>query len=59
MSDDPTATKKATVDGLWVHLCEHSGCKKWGGFGYAVGKRPSNWFCFEHKLATRPPSKQA
>lgn len=59
MSEDPAATKKTASDGLWVHLCEHPGCKKWGGFGYAAGKGPSNWFCFEHRPATWPPSKQA
>jgi hypothetical protein len=58
MSDDPSAAKK-TSDGPWVHLCEHPDCKKWGGFGFATGKGPSNWFCFEHRPTTWPPSKQA
>lgn len=58
MSDDPSGPKK-TTEGLWVHLCEHPGCKKRDGFGFVIGKGRSNWFCFEHRPATWPPSKQA
>ncbi|WP_162733625.1 hypothetical protein [Rhizobiales bacterium] len=36
MSDDPSAAKKST-EGPQAHLCEHPGCKKWGGFGFPAG----------------------
>ncbi|WP_093232709.1 hypothetical protein [Sinorhizobium sp. NFACC03] len=49
---------KKSTEGPWVHLCEHPGCKKWGGFGFAIGKGTSKWFCVEHKPATWPLSKE-
>ncbi|MDX0966464.1 hypothetical protein GOL81_25220 [Sinorhizobium medicae] len=32
-----------------VFYCEHPGCKKWGSFGFAVGRGEPNWFCSEHQ----------
>lgn len=48
MSDEGSVTMK-TGSGPVTHLCEHPGCKKWGGFGFASGKAAPNWFCFEHR----------
>lgn len=48
MSDEQGATTHKD-SALYVHYCEHPGCKKWGGFGYAIGKGEPNWFCFEHR----------
>ena len=48
MSDETGAAKPAS-SGPYVHLCEHPGCKKWGGFGFAVGRATPNWFCYEHR----------
>ena len=56
MSDEirlPTAgiteTRRAP-GGLYVHYCEHEGCKAWGGWGYARSKRsPTHWFCYGHR----------
>ncbi|WP_199773080.1 hypothetical protein [Ensifer adhaerens] len=58
MSDEQGVTNE-TIDGPWVHLCEHPACKNWGGFGFAIGKGPSKWFCFEHRPETWPPAKQS
>lgn len=57
MSDEGGAAKK-TDSGPVTHLCEHPSCKKWGGFGYAIGRAAPNWFCFEHRPETWPPPKQ-
>lgn len=59
MSDEQGAAKKKSTEGPWVHLCEHLSCKKWGGFGFAIGRGPANWFCIEHRPTVWPPSKQA
>ncbi|MDW9735164.1 hypothetical protein GOC00_10670 [Sinorhizobium meliloti] len=48
MSDELGA-KPHYEAGPYVHYCEHSGCKKWGSFGFAVGRGEPNWFCFEHR----------
>jgi hypothetical protein len=48
MSDEQGATAHRD-SALYVHYCEHVGCTKWGGFGYAIGKGEPNWFCFEHR----------
>ncbi|QRY70347.1 hypothetical protein JVX98_12715 [Ensifer sp. PDNC004] len=58
MSDEGTATRRS-AEGPWVHLCEQPGCTKWGGWGFAIGKGSSNWFCYEHKPAVWPPAKTA
>lgn len=58
MSDEVGASKK-TDNGPVTHLCEYPDCRKWGGFGFASGKAAPNWFCFEHRPVTWPPSKQA
>lgn len=45
-TDAPRPPKNA--DGIHEHWCEHPGCKKWGGWGFARG-RDTVWFCFEHR----------
>jgi hypothetical protein len=37
-----------SAPGVNEHWCEHPGCRKWGGRGYAGGKSLTVWFCFEH-----------
>ncbi|ASP76523.1 hypothetical protein CDO28_34550 (plasmid) [Sinorhizobium meliloti] len=44
MSDELGA-KPHIQAGPFVHYCEHPGCKKWGSFGFAVGRGEPNWFC--------------
>lgn len=35
---------------LFEHWCEHPGCKKWGGYGFARLKTDvSRWYCYEHR----------
>lgn len=48
MSDELGA-KPHYEAGPYVHYCEHPGCKKWGSFGFAVGRGEPNWFCSEHQ----------
>jgi hypothetical protein len=36
------------------HWCEHSGCKKWGSFGFATRKAEPRWFCMEHRPEWKP-----
>ncbi|WP_327436884.1 hypothetical protein [Sinorhizobium meliloti] len=36
------------------HWCEHAGCKKWGSFGFALGKAEPRWFCMEHRPEWKP-----
>ncbi|ESX10458.1 hypothetical protein X768_14285 [Mesorhizobium sp. LSJC265A00] len=31
------------------HPCEHPGCDKDGGFGFARPRQPSHWFCLKHR----------
>lgn len=38
---------------VFEHYCEHPGCKKWGGFGFARGGDESEWFCWEHQRDAR------
>ncbi|THK35732.1 hypothetical protein EHS39_23005 [Ensifer sp. MPMI2T] len=49
MSDEEIAGEKHRDNGLYVHYCEHPGCTKWGGFGFAIGKTEPNWFCLAHR----------
>lgn len=39
-----------TGDGIHVnHYCEHPGCVKWGGFGFASTKAATpRWWCWAH-----------
>lgn len=57
MSDELGAAPK-TKTGAYVHYCSEPGCKKWGAFGYAVGKSEPKWFCFEHRPQVWPPARQ-
>lgn len=59
MSDEPEAAATRTAAGPYVHYCREPGCRKWGGFGYAVGKGEPQWYCFEHRPEVWPPAKQA
>lgn len=48
MSDEPN-TAPRMPGGIYEHCCEHPGCKKHGGWGFATGKQTPHWFCYEHK----------
>ncbi|RWM29380.1 hypothetical protein [Mesorhizobium sp.] len=51
MSDEPTRAGEPTQPrehGPLGHACEHAGCGKDAGWGFARPKQPSHWFCFEH-----------
>jgi hypothetical protein len=37
-----------TPAGLFVHWCEHQGCKEWGCFGYET-RYGTLWVCGEHR----------
>jgi len=39
----------ATPPGVRHHLCEHDGCGKDAGWGFAKPKQAPHWFCFEHR----------
>ncbi|WP_373413859.1 hypothetical protein [Ensifer aridi] len=45
---------EARPQALCEHYCEHPGCNKWGGFGFAVGKSEPTWFCFGHRPEWKP-----
>ncbi|MCH4559132.1 hypothetical protein ACVILI_005655 [Mesorhizobium sp. USDA 4775] len=47
MSDEIGLPRPAhvTPPGIQHHICEHAGCGKNAGWGFA---RP-HWFCFEHR----------
>ncbi|WP_184117440.1 hypothetical protein [Aminobacter sp. DSM 101952] len=50
MSDEQTSAPRQTPAGLYEHGCEHPGCKKDGGWGFALGKTAEpHWFCYQHK----------
>lgn len=49
MSDEQTTAPYKAPSGLYLHWCEHPGCEKDGGRGFAVGKQAPHWFCYEHK----------
>jgi hypothetical protein len=36
-----------TPSGIFEHLCEHPGCRQWGGWGFSRGKATIR-FCSEH-----------
>lgn len=38
-----------TAPGIEHHSCEHPGCTKDAGWGFAKPKQASHWFCFEHR----------
>ncbi|MBZ9763977.1 hypothetical protein LB553_24280 [Mesorhizobium sp. CA8] len=39
----------ATPAGVQHHVCEHDGCSKDAGWGFAKPKQAPHWFCFEHR----------
>ena len=43
------APRARNPNGIYEHYCEHPGCEKWGGWGYAVGRSAPHWFCYEHR----------
>jgi hypothetical protein len=49
MGDETRSAPPSTHSGIWEHWCEHPGCKQWGAWGYASGRGPSNWYCWEHR----------
>lgn len=56
---DELGAKPHYEAGPYVHYCEHPGCKKWGSFGFAVGRGEPNWFCSKHRpeWKARPPAQ--
>lgn len=42
---DELGAKPHYEAGPYVHYCEHPGCRKWGSFGFTVGRSEPNWFC--------------
>ncbi|GCA49439.1 hypothetical protein KGO5_01885 [Sinorhizobium sp. KGO-5] len=48
MSDEQGAVRQKDSS-VYVHYCEHPGCKKWGSFGFSFGKEEPQWFCAEHQ----------
>ncbi|ABR63620.1 hypothetical protein GOC91_16520 [Sinorhizobium medicae] len=51
---DKQGAKPHYEAGPYVNYCEHPGCTKWGGFGFAVGRGDPDWFCFEHRPEWKP-----
>ncbi|RWQ87141.1 MAG: hypothetical protein EOS85_06860 [Mesorhizobium sp.] len=52
MSDEirlPGAMEPVTRPGIQHHFCGHPGCSKNAGWGFAKPRRPSHWFCLEHR----------
>jgi hypothetical protein len=46
---DAPVTRRAS-GGLYVHYCEHTSCKEWGGWGYSRTKlSTTHWFCYLHR----------
>ncbi|RWM67872.1 MAG: hypothetical protein EOR82_26130 [Mesorhizobium sp.] len=39
--------------GIQHHRCEHPGCGKNAGWGFAKPRQMSHWFCFEHRALRR------
>ncbi|WP_292331735.1 hypothetical protein [Mesorhizobium sp.] len=50
MSDDPSSqpVPASRATRIYENYCEHPGCTKWGGWGFARGKQ-TIWFCREHR----------
>lgn len=48
MSDETSAPRPPHT-GLFEHYCQFPGCKKWGAYGYAIGRGESEWICYEHR----------
>lgn len=52
MSDEPIRpgeTIQQRQRGPLGHACEHQGCGKDAGWGFAKPKQTSHWFCYEHR----------
>lgn len=51
MSDEIGLPNSArlTPAGIQHHVCEHQGCGKHAGWGFAKPKQAPRWFCFEHR----------
>jgi hypothetical protein len=52
MSDEirlPAMAEPVTAPGIQHHFCEHPGCRKHAGWGFAKPKQAPHWFCFEHR----------
>jgi hypothetical protein len=52
MSDEPRLPRRehVTAPGIQHHFCEHGGCGKDAGWGFAKPKQAPHWFCFEHRI---------
>lgn len=51
MSDEIRLPRQdhVTPPGIQHHVCEHSGCIKDAGWGFAKPRQAPHWFCFEHR----------
>lgn len=52
MGDEANRAEEAAPSrerGPLGHSCEHLGCGRDAGWGFARPKQPSHWFCFEHR----------
>lgn len=51
MSDEIRLARqdRVTAPGIQHHFCEHDGCGKDAGWGFAKPKQTPHWFCFEHR----------
>ncbi|TPN16268.1 hypothetical protein FJ973_06130 [Mesorhizobium sp. B2-1-3] len=53
MSDEVIRLPEAAVPRergpILGHVCEHEGCAKHAGFGFARPRQDPHWFCFEHR----------
>jgi hypothetical protein len=43
-----TLEEPRTPSVIFAHLCEHPGCRQWGGWGFTRGKA-TVWFSSEHR----------
>jgi len=55
MSDEPIKLAEGMAPAVrdhaqvFGHTCEHLGCGKVAGCGFARPRSMSHWFCFEHR----------
>ncbi|WP_287094479.1 hypothetical protein [Mesorhizobium sp.] len=50
MSDEIRLPRpEVTGPGVQHHFCEHPGCGKHAGWGFAKPRQTPHWFCFEHR----------
>lgn len=47
MEDGRTSQPGATIHEN--HMCDHDGCKRWGGYGFEESRAITLWYCAEHQ----------